>query len=1053
MAFTLIRLDRWLGLILALAAGVVYWLTLSIGAFPGESAQLIVQYSRIGGLDTTSYPLWSFCLKALAALPWGDLALRLNLFSLLCGIVTVGLLYRLVSHAVRALIAEEDVHPEPRARVAAILAGTAASLALAFAIPFWVVSNRAHHASFDVLLLLVAAFLLQRYAQRRRFATAVAFALFYGLATVEFATFSVMAPIFGIYLLVLLWRAEQLNARRVAVLILAALAGLALYLFAAWRFMLTPAYEIGDFIGYWQVVWASLRAQYALIAQSLPQIGWLLVLLVSAVPWLAALLVCRRALNDERDWGFYLLHVLITGVIVAVMVNAPIAPWALLGFRHMLVTPYLLIAITFGYLTAYWYLLPAAWWQFSEEPGHARARRILSGAAATALLVFPVVCAVLNWPAADARPAGIVNAYARDAIADLGGRPWLVTDSAWENNLLVAAHDAGRPLRTLNIGLGNKDIYMRYVAAQFDNPRLKSMTQVSMLAFLQEWMASDPNIIREVGIATAPDLWAAAGIAVLPQRTLYLGYATNAAPDPARLWADHEAYWARTVPELQRAQRRGGISAELATGVLRALSMEANNLGVLLEDLGQKEQAYKAYSQARLIYTNNVSALLNQYALFKRGFEAGDRVAVESALGALESRIRDRNQKIRIWSLARYYGYVRMPEAFADMGWTWAMSGQPGLAVSGLKRAISLGLAETDAARFQQALADIYLMLAQVGESAKIYGDILARDPENAAALIGLAKVKARQGDFTLAEELLARAEKVGVPREKMALEWAALYLMAGKADRARIVLQELIDLNPEHAAAWTLLGMVMLNQGDDKGVEECLHHLEKGRGKDFALLTLQGQVAMRRKDLDAARRAYDQALALQPNNVMLLERLLQLDALTGRPDLADVHVSRLLSIDPGNASGNYFLGSLQIRRRQLALAENSMRKSLQRTRSIMALNDLAWILQERENYGEAEQLAREALQKEPAFGSAWDTLGVILMKTGRNAESEEALEKAIKLNPDALGTIIHLAQMQVRKSAFDKAAKLIVTLQDRLSELSKEDREELDRLRQALKK
>ncbi len=76
-----------------------------------------------------------------------------------------------------------------------------------------------------------------------------------------------------------------------------------------------------------EVLWSLWRDQWFLLARSLPSQGWLVVLIVTALPAAVALMVSRRALNDENDWTYIVLHLVLTGLSVAVLLNAPIAPW------------------------------------------------------------------------------------------------------------------------------------------------------------------------------------------------------------------------------------------------------------------------------------------------------------------------------------------------------------------------------------------------------------------------------------------------------------------------------------------------------------------------------------------------------------------------------------------------------------------------------------------------------------------------------------------------------------------------------------------------------
>jgi Tfp pilus assembly protein PilF len=370
------------------------------------------------------------------------------------------------------------------------------------------------------------------------------------------------------------------------------------------------------------------------------------------------------------------------------------------------------------------------------------------------------------------------------------------------------------------------------------------------------------------------------------------------------------------------------------------------------------------------------------------------------------------------------------------------------LAITGMKRAVDLGLEDKTVTRIKETLASIYFAQDQKEESAGLYQELLAKNPTNMTALVASAHLMAGKGDFKEAEKFLNRAEQAGLARERLSLEWATLCLMAGKTDRARILLGELLDINPDNIRAWTLLGEVFLVQNESKGLEECLAHLNKAKQLDFPALVLKGHIALRHHKLIDAQTAFAEALKRSPNNVLVLEKSIQIDALMGCADLVEQHVRQLLTIDPDNAKGNYFLATLQSQRRQVVLAEDSLRKSLKKERSVLALNDLAWMLQGRREYDEAERLVREALALMPELPPAWDTLGVVLMRKGQFEEAEKALNKAIRLDPTIRPNSVHLAELYCLTKKYERANRIIDDLLSRPNEIAVADRDTLERLK-----
>ncbi len=1038
------RMYLVLGPLLGIVALIVYSITVSRGPFPGESADLMARELGLVPLAFGQSLLWNWLIDLVEKVPLGGLIFRLNFLSVLFGAASVWMLFRITADAVWMAIPVSDLNNRAANR-ASLLAGTVAAVALMGSVPFWYAATRFHVALFDLLLLLLLVRLFLRFLTDAAVWAGLLFALLYGVFAVEFATLIIFGPLVVIGLLYGLWINGDLRWRRVLGIAGCLVAGMLFYGVAAWRLMGAESLILSGEARFWTALFYVFKGQYQLIAKGLPQVGWLLVIVAGIVPWLAVLAVGRRGLNEERDWGLYSLHLILTGVVLAVLFNVPFSPWRVLGPNRLLVTPYVLLAFTLGYLAAYWsFISRMIWWNAEADEPRRLWWREYGGLIPVGLLVAAAVGAgVLNFEIVDARRAGALHDYARTVVQATAPRQWLVTDGLLDSNLQLAAREMGVPLKLLNLRMGGNDLYMRHMAKSFDNPRLKGLAEVDVMAFLQEWMRSEPGFAGKVAFLNYPDFWLAANLQPVADRVLFAGVPTREDINLESLWAAHQEFWKQPfLAELQVLRRTDPLLSLAADQVLRRLSMTANNLGVLMEDAGWQKQAYEAYAKSRELDRDNISALLNQFTMIRRGYAAPEPDKVNEAVKDLSKNLK---QKYQIWSLSRVYGYVRMPEAYADLGFSWAYSGQPGLAVAGYKRAIEL--APERKARLSQGLAMAYMAQDQVQEGEAVLKELVAANPSNVTALVSLSRLATKRGEFAEAVKVLDRVQAVGVPKDRLALEYAVIHLAAGEPGKARIVLQELVDLKPDLSVAWAMLGGVVIEQNDAAAINECERRLQRVRGKDFLATAVLGQIALYRRDYAGARVFLDQALDMRPNAVALLDLLLRLDVIERRQELASGHIRRLLLLDSGHPYANQVLASLQLERKEYAQAESSLRKTLERNRSAEVLNDLAWVLSERGNLEEAEPLAREAVGMDAKNANFQDTLGVILTGRGDWQGAEAALRKALERAPDAAVVQLHLAEFYGKKGDSQKAAALADQLMGRLSSLSPGEQERLRKL------
>ncbi|MDD4871605.1 MAG: DUF2723 domain-containing protein [Kiritimatiellae bacterium] len=1048
------KMDRFTGFVLAVLALAVYLGTLSIGAYPGESANLIVQatglFPRLNPLD----PFWNGIAFLLSKLPVSGLAVKLNIFSAICGAFSVLLMYQIVSKTIFNTISVNPVNKE-KAVTASRLAGVVSAIFLAFCIPFWIVSNRAHPASFHVLLLLGITRLFIKFIDTRSVKILILFSFIYGLAVVEFATLILFIPLFGFYLLFDLWKKEELSTRPVLLALLSGTVGLLMYFVAAFFFYGSEGYVMREYSNYFQIIWFMWRDQYFLITRSLPRIGWLIVLILTTIPWLTCITIAGRALNEERDWTYYILHAVMTGLALCVLLNASFAPWSMFKSGRLLVTPYVLTASVFGYLVAYWYLLPSGLWSNSESPGLIRLGERLGIFLIIPLFVLAGVAPVMNIDQATGKGSSFINMYAEDVLKCLlPEQKWLVTDGMLANHLMIAARDRGRTLQILNIRRGDNEPYMKYVAKQFERPRLMNLAKTGMFPLLQEWMQTDPDVTNKLAVMWPCDLWVGAGYSVVPRGLVFNGVQNIRMLDVNTLLEENRRIWTRLVPLLVPFSDNSVLSY-YARHLLRNTSLLAVNLGCVMEDLGKNDDAFSLYHEARDMCPDNISALLNLSTMVVKGYKTDQAESIRNSMKALLSR--DYSKRPDIWTLSRAYGYVRTPEAFARLGLVWAFSGQPGAAIVGLKKAMDLLPGDKKGA-VKQVLADVYLVQEHDEDSETLYYELLVENPGNHRALMGMARILARKHEFKQAVEYLKKAEIAGVPRSSVTVEMALFNLMAGNLAQARIGLEEVVDLKPEGIGAanvkraWLMLMGIYTQQRDLTALQECIKRIQENKVLSSSLLLVaKGHLGLVRNNIVDARNNFEASLRAMPNNLSVLELLVRLDVAESRKKEAEVHVKRLLKLDPNNALGNYIRGSLQFHDREYSLAEDSYRKSLERRKSPETMNDLAWVLNVMGEYDEAEKMARGSIELNDKNYAAWDTLGVILMKINKLDEAEKAIEHGMSMAPDMMSLVVHMAQLQVLRGNKEKAINLIATISGKQGNLPEDSYREFENLKKAL--
>ncbi|MBU0678579.1 MAG: tetratricopeptide repeat protein, partial [Verrucomicrobia bacterium] len=581
-----------------------------------------------------------------------------------------------------------------------------------------------------------------------------------------------------------------------------------------------------------------------------------------------------------------------------------------------------------------------------------------------------------------------------------------------------------------------------YVSTLFEDTRLKSLARIGLSPLLDKWIKEKPEAAEQLAILSQPAIWTAHDYYPLPKGDLFVGVKDADQLDPAELMKQYHQHWKTYhLPMKSRCPvlpENVGVAANKV--LYRHLGKVANNIGVLMEDLERPDLAYEAYEQARRFDDENISAFLNVLSLATRE----NRPEAQKLQAEFEDFVKTVHTKYQVWALSYHFGYVRQPEAYSKMGWAWAMSGRPRLAIKEIKKALELG---GDSESLQLALASLYFSEKRKEESEKVYLELLKENPDNGPAILGLARIAMLNGDFDGAREYHGRLRELGVSSALIALEESVLEAITGNLPAAQKILRALVKENPSHMKAWAALALIALEQGDHETVTEATEELAKARISNPSIMYAVAQMQFARGHYQNARMNLDRVIHYRPGDTSALELLLRIDSREGKMELAEQHVDQLLIIDSENAFGNYILGTLQMSRGEYHLAEDSLRVSISSAPTYAALNDLAWVLYKDHRYDEALTNVQHSLQLFAGNPSAWDTQGVVLMALNRLPEAEEAIEKSLALQPGEPNAILHMAQLLEKKGMFEKALELADPLLDRPGQFPPEEYEQAKQL------
>ncbi len=160
------------------------------------------------------------------------------------------------------------------------------------------------------------------------------------------------------------------------------------------------------------------------------------------------------------------------------------------------------------------------------------------------------------------------------------------------------------------------------------------------------------------------------------------------------------------------------------------------------------------------------------------------------------------------------------------------------------------------------------------------------------------------------------------------------------------------------------------------------------------------GMANERTGNYPAAVKAYERGLAVEPQNVELLNSLGFALFQQGKSQEAVVALEKAIEVDPKHwkAHNNLALASIDLG--ELEVAEAHFRESLSIKPQPAIYNDLGFVLEREGLSDEAVAMYRKAVKLDPMSASANYNLGSSLARSGKHAEAVVFLRAAIEADP-----------------------------------------------------
>ncbi len=245
----------------------------------------------------------------------------------------------------------------------------------------------------------------------------------------------------------------------------------------------------------------------------------------------------------------------------------------------------------------------------------------------------------------------------------------------------------------------------------------------------------------------------------------------------------------------------------------------------------------------------------------------------------------------------------------------------------------------------------------------------------------------------------------------------------SGRLQAAEQHYRQVLALDPRHAPAWNLLGVVQAQLSQWPAAVDCFRRAIAIDATDAHAHCSLADALKQLGDLAQAIASYRRALALNDalpqahyNLGVALEE-------SGRRDEAIACYRRAIQLQPGNAQLLYNLGNTFYQQGCLSEAIAEYRRSIDLQPDFAeAYYNLAIALNQQGRWDESQACYRRSIALQPEFAEAYNNLANTLVELGQSDEAIAHYRRAIELRPTLSNAHHSLGNALLERGARDEA-------------------------------
>jgi putative PEP-CTERM system TPR-repeat lipoprotein len=326
-------------------------------------------------------------------------------------------------------------------------------------------------------------------------------------------------------------------------------------------------------------------------------------------------------------------------------------------------------------------------------------------------------------------------------------------------------------------------------------------------------------------------------------------------------------------------------------------------------------------------------------------------------------------------------------------------------------------------------LGNYFLQIGQPGNTLSVTRDMSKYYPESHTlwALLGQAQLALEQPfDAVNSFEELAKLQPQSADAQYLL---ATAYSRINEPALAREALQKALQLKPQHVAAKYTLARIYSLEGDNLRALELAAELKADHPDSSSNYDLGGWLALRSNQPAKAVAIYKEASQRYPEGNLWPLKLSQAYWVMSDYPASFGALNKWLENHPEDARIRHVVANNYLLLGQLDEAQSAYSElAKMKPDDAVTLNNLAWLLRDKDT-AKALAYAERAHELAPDWGSAADTLAMILLDKGDNQRAVSLLRDAHADAPANINIAYHLAQALVANGNTEAAKPVLNSL------------------------